>query len=326
VNPSLRAITAINLSSFYSKQNLDFRGVCVLTEALSSLPHENLWEKSMILLNLGKLKSSLNYSQDSLSDLLESLNLLQKIPSKDQNFFTVLIVLHFNLSVEFSKLFKFSESEKHLALAKSLSFENLSEENKLFKFFSQKKSESRPSRASPYKSPRNLPMSTRSKSSLKDGKTIYKKFDKISQSFDLVTANKERIKKIKKFQPPLEALLEEDECFNTSFPNFYLGTCRSWKENEESVLRKSLNRDPDPEPVVKDFGSHQEDSKRRGKRMKKYFNSEDFSNEDREKGKAEGVKARKHHEKSEKKIEKNSGRLRVDRELRNIYKSRESGF
>ena len=61
-------------------------------------------------------------------------------------------------------------------------------------------------------------------------------------------------------------------------------------------------------------------------RMKKYFNSEDFSNEDREKGKAEGVKARKHHEKSEKKIEKNSGRLRVDRELRNIYKSRESGF
>ena len=264
VKPELKVVTAVNLSSFYHKENLDFRGMCVLSDTLTALePFSSLfWEKSVLLVNLAALKSSLHSRQESLSDLHKSLDLLSKVHQKATNYFTFLITVHLNLFTEFFHLQHYPDSSKHLLAAYNLSSDHLNPAGPLPKHIAMlldsHKSLLSPS---PYNSPSSrLPasFSTRSRSNTKNYKKfkIFKKFEKVSQSFDLFSMkNKQKPKLWRQndLNPPLGPLLEEDEGYFTSYPKLTLETSKSQMNSDDrNFVREAASRDPDPEPGVKD--------------------------------------------------------------------------
>lgn len=264
VKPGLKVVTAINLSSFYHKENLDFRGMCVLSDTLSALEAQSSlhWEKSVLLINLAALKSSLHSRQESISDLHKSLEFLSKVPETNLNYFTFLISVHLNLFTEFNHLQNYQKSSKHLLTAYNLSSNNLNPAGPLAKhitlFLDSHKSLLNPS---PYNSPSSrlqISFSTRSKSNSKNYKKlkIFKKFEKVSQSFDFFSMkNKKKTELWRKIDlvPPLGSLLEEDENCFTSYPKFTLDSSKSQMNSQDrEFVREVPSRDPDPEPGVKD--------------------------------------------------------------------------
>lgn len=257
---ALQVFTVVNLSAFYCKEQMEFRALCVLADTLNILGRykDNYWEKVLVIVNLAKIKATIHSGKEAVSDLTTCLEFLKLVHLRDSNYYTVLVTVHYNLSVE-SKLQKlFSQSIKHMTIAKYLTVEHLGINNKVTKFlnFNFKHVDSS-FELSPYnlQSKCASPENSRSKSSLKLKKNLkfFKKFEKVSQSHILSESFHQKPTKIPNYhplRPLLEPLNEEEEFYCTSYPKLTLSSTKSNKAPDD-FPRRLMSRDPDPEPSIK---------------------------------------------------------------------------
>lgn len=256
----LQVFTVVNLSSFYCKEQMEFRALCMLADTLNILGRykENYWEKVLVIANLAKIKAAIHSGKEAISDLTTCLEFLKLVHFRDSNYYTVLATVHYNLSVECKLQKMFSQSIKHMTTAKYITVEHLGINNKVTKFLNLSFKHTEGSfELSPYNllSKCASPENARSKSSLKIKKNLkfFKKFEKVSQSHILSESFQQKSIKNSNYnplKPPLEALIEEEEFYCTSYPKLTLSSTKSNKAPDD-FSRNLLSRDPDPEPSIK---------------------------------------------------------------------------
>ena len=259
VSVSLQVFTVVNLSSLYVKELMEFRALCLLAETLNVLGKNDgyYWERVLLIVNLAKIKASINSVKEALKDLMMCLEYLGFVHFRNSNYYTVLATVHYNLSTELRIRKKFSQSIKHAMLARAITAEHLGVDSKIGRLLNASMKYTDCSYdLSPYSvfSKSSSPENVRSKSRLKPALNLkfFKKFEKVSQSSELEqTTNKKSSKlgNISLVKTPLEALKEEEEFYCTSYPKLTLDSTKS-KQTAENFRKSLVIRDPDPEPSV----------------------------------------------------------------------------
>lgn len=259
VSVSLQVFTVVNLSSFYVKEQMEFRALCLLAETLNALGKYDgyYWERVLVIVNLAKIKASISSGKEALKDLMMCLEFLKFVHIRNCNYYTVLATVHYNLSTEFRIRKEFSQSIKHVMLAKSITVEHLGSYSKLGKLLNASiKYTDCSYDLSPYSilSNSNSPENTRSKSNLKPASKLkfFKKFEKVSQSSDFsetIHQKSSKFSNIHSLKTPLESLKEEEEFYCTSYPKLTLDSTKS-KQTNENFHKNLMSHDPDPEPSV----------------------------------------------------------------------------